>query len=54
MDRASIAAAPTHHGSYHTVYKFGVGPRNEPHVPKFLPPSSPPWVFPELRGKLSD
>jgi hypothetical protein len=28
--------------SYHTGYKFGVGPRNETHVPKFLPSSCRP------------
>jgi hypothetical protein len=28
--------------SYHTGYKFGVGPRNGAHVPKFLPPSCRP------------
>jgi hypothetical protein len=46
MDRASSLRPPRL--SYHTVYKFGVGPRNEPHVPKFLPPSPPARVFPEL------
>jgi hypothetical protein len=34
--------------SYHTGYKFGGGPRNEAHVPKFRPPSLSPRVFPKL------
>ena len=39
--------------SYHTIYKFGGGPRNEAHLPEFLPPSCPPRVFPELREARS-
>src|SRR5215831_1566726 len=38
--------APANHN---TVCKFGVGPRNEAHVVKFLPPSCPSRIFPELR-----
>jgi hypothetical protein len=42
MDRTSIASTPAPMKSYHTGYEFGVGPRNEAHVPKFLPPSCRP------------
>jgi hypothetical protein len=45
---ASIASAPEPMESYHTVYKFGVGPRNEARVPKFLPRSVRPGFLPSL------
>ena len=45
---ASIASAPAPMELYHMGYKFGGGPRNEARVPKFLPPSLGPQVFPEL------
>ena len=32
---APVVSAPVLMESYHMVYKFGGGPRNEPRVPKF-------------------
>jgi len=34
------------------VYKFGVGPRNEGHVPKFLPPSVHPGFSQVARSRV--